>query len=849
MMKRFISVLLVLVTVMGLLPVMPANMTADAASEGIYTYDVIDGKATITKVDKSAAGKVTVPSKLGGYTVAAVGNSAFYGCSSMTEVILPTTVQSIGAYAFQNCSAMTAINIPNGVTGISWNAFYKCSSLKSMTLPASIKTIGNSAFAHCTSLQSINLPAGVADIQEGAFYNCSALASVSIPDSVRHIGHQAFFNTAYYNNPASWTSSGLLINNNAFICAKTTFSGDYAFKNGTTVIGDNAFYNCSGLTGIIIPASVDTVSSFAFYNCDSLKSVIIPDNITTISQEAFYDCDNLEKITIGKNVSVCGSNAFKECTNLKGVYISDLAAWCRIDFKNEVWESYYNKSNPLTMAKNLYLNNTLVKELVIPAGITEIKYNAFRGCESITSIVIPDSVKSIGDYSFAGCKNVTAVTIPKSVTSISTSAFSESGKPTIRGYKGSYAETFANTYGYPFVDITPTTTTTTTTTTTKKPTTTTTTTTKKPTTTTTTTTKKPTTTTTTTTKKPTTTTTTTTTTKKPTTTTTTTKKPTTTTITTTKPTTTTTRPVVPGTVNVERVAGGSRTQTAVAISKKAFRTTSTVILADGNGYADSLAGVPLAYALNAPILLVRNSRLDADTIAEIQRLGANKVIILGGELAINKDVVTALNRMGIDVERIAGKSRFDTAVEIAKRLEVITGKKPSEVFFAYSHNYADALSVGGVAAAKKAPILYIAANGVLSDGTKAYLQSSGAKTATILGGILAVSEAAEGNIGKAGPKTVNRVFGKSRYATCIEINKAFETVFGGVNICVATGTNFPDALAGGVFAAKNNAPLVLVPTKLTDVQTDYIDEVNPSNIYIFGGTGAVSAEIENDLKK
>jgi len=298
---------------------------------------------------------------------------------------------------------------------------------------------------------------------------------------------------------------------------------------------------------------------------------------------------------------------------------------------------------------------------------------------------------------------------------------------------------------------------------------------------------------------------------------------------------------------VKRIAGGSRTQTAVEISKEGFSSASTVILADGDGYADSLAGVPLAYALDAPILLVRNSKLDNDTIAEINRLGANKVIILGGKLAISDDVKTALENMGCTVERIAGASRFDTAVEIAKKLEEINGK-PSEVFFAYSHNYADALSVGGIAAVKEAPILYIAGNGVLSDGTKTYLQSSGANTAYILGGELAISNAAFDNIKAAGPSTVERVSGPSRYATCIAINEEFKSVLTGSAVCVATGTNFPDALAGGVFAAKNGAPLVLVPTALTNVQTDYISAKNPANIYIFGGTGAVSTEIENVLK-
>ncbi len=314
--------------------------------------------------------------------------------------------------------------------------------------------------------------------------------------------------------------------------------------------------------------------------------------------------------------------------------------------------------------------------------------------------------------------------------------------------------------------------------------------------------------------------------------------------TTTTPTTTATRPTRYN-PKVTRLAGGSRTETAVKISEASFTSAANIIIADGNNYADALAGGSLAYALNAPILLIRNNKLDAATLNEISRLNPQNIYILGGTLAISAEVANSL-RQTYNVTRIAGKSRFDTAVEIAKKLQSIKGA-PSEIFFAYSHNYPDALAISGIAAIKGCPVLYISADGKLADSSAAFVRSSGAKNATILGGTLAISPNAEGNIKNCGPTNVKRIAGTSRYDTCLEINKAYSSILTGNALCIATGMNYPDALAGGVFAAINRAPMVLVGTAVNQSQIDFIVNHCPSDIYIFGGTGAVPEHIVNSV--
>ena len=170
-------------------------------------------------------------------------------------------------------------------------------------------------------------------------------------------------------------------------------------KNGVTSIGDYAFRDCSNMTSVTIPKGVKSIGSRAFYNCSRLTSVTIPDSVTSI-----------------------GSYAFGACNNIKEVHITDIAAWCKISFWHETNSS--NPSNPFAYAYNLYLNGTLVADLVIPNSVTSIRPYAFYGCSSLTSVTIPNSVTSIGDRTFEGCSSLTSVTIPNSVTDIWERAFS-----------------------------------------------------------------------------------------------------------------------------------------------------------------------------------------------------------------------------------------------------------------------------------------------------------------------------------------------------------------------------------------------------------------------------------------
>lgn len=311
-----------------------------------------------------------------------------------------------------------------------------------------------------------------------------------------------------------------------------------------------------------------------------------------------------------------------------------------------------------------------------------------------------------------------------------------------------------------------------------------------------------------------------------------------------------TKPTDPKTPSSEiktiRISGSSRIETANKIAAKGWKTAKTVVLASANSFPDAMAGGPLAYALDAPILLTNNGALEDSLISEIKSLNAEEIVILGGDAAVSQDIETALAE-DYTVTRISGANRFETAVKIAKELLKTTNKDTFEnIFIASGNNFPDALTVSPAAAISSEPILfaYGSANAdlTLETTTAKYIKKIAPKNIAVIGG--------ENSIGNntivqlendCGVENVKRVAGQSRYDTAIEVYNEYKDIFSGNSVVISTGKNFPDALAGGSFAAKKSAPILIVDgTVNQDKINEIIKKSGAVNMYVLGGESAVS---------
>lgn len=279
-------------------------------------------------------------------------------------------------------------------------------------------------------------------------------------------------------------------------------------------------------------------------------------------------------------------------------------------------------------------------------------------------------------------------------------------------------------------------------------------------------------------------------------------------------------------VEIDRIAGTDRLTTALAISKSGWNTAHIIVLATASDFPDALAGGPLAYRENAPILLTRNDSLNVETKQEIKRLSAKKVLILGSESAVSKEVEVQLKQMNLAVERIGGQTRFETAALIAEKM------KSDKVVVANGLDFPDVLSVSSYAAKNGIPIL-LTRKDHLPEETQIALKN---KTSSyVIGNIGAVSE----RVLKDLPKPI-RLGGKDRYETGYVV--ATTLALGTNKAYIATGMNFPDALAGSVLAAKNDAPILLVrPAAIPEATNKQLFAY--SGFSIFGGTGAVTDRV------
>lgn len=389
-------------------------------------------------------------------TVTSIGDYAFDGFSKVTTVTFksPSKVTSIGNYAFRNCSALTGISLPSTITTIGSYTFSGCTGLKSVFVhsetAAAIPTLSSTSFNGITKSNVSVYTYAVAVLNAidskqywtdfGKYYfsgSCGTDLTFFYEKKAQTLSIQGDGTTmtdyASYSN-VPWYSLRTNILKISFSSSKITHLGNYAFygcSNATSItlassltsIGTSACQSCSSATSISIPSSVISIGKSAFQSCSKLTSITIPAKVDSIGQSAFSGCTVAETVTFNSAPDTVCQDAFYNVKCTKVQYNGPVEDWLKIGFHNKKLTTYV--SNPIWYSRNLYTKEngstlySLLKDLVIPAGITKVKDYCFPQDTTLKTVVFHGGVTSVGDWAFYGCKNVEYVIAQKYVYSAS----------------------------------------------------------------------------------------------------------------------------------------------------------------------------------------------------------------------------------------------------------------------------------------------------------------------------------------------------------------------------------------------------------------------------------------------
>lgn len=391
------------------------------------TYQSFDGTTAVVWGCNIGVTSLNIPSSVtynnNIYKVDRVSDNAFYNNSTLTDVILPNSVTIIGSNAFKDCTKITTVVLPEELTTLSSGAFSGCSSLQYFNkrvgdayispneLPSTLETIYVNTFYGCSSLQSIRIPSSITEIRGGAFQNCTILENVYVfCDTAPTLGDLVFSGTpddlkiyvpanskTNYENAINWSSYAIDAMPAYEFLTYTldtdnhtaTVSGYLPGIAGELVIPNKVYvYNNQSVPFDVVAIDDNDIDHGAFNNCTSLTKVTFPSTMQSIENYAFVSCYNLAEVD------------FSACTSLTNLGASAFA-----------FTALTSVSLPstLTEIKNAVFNGcSSLVSVDIPNGVKKIGVNAFRST-SLASLTLPASVGSIGQKAFELCNNLSII--------------------------------------------------------------------------------------------------------------------------------------------------------------------------------------------------------------------------------------------------------------------------------------------------------------------------------------------------------------------------------------------------------------------------------------------------------
>lgn len=400
-MKKIIAAILAFSIIGGAMPAYCRNLASSAAditisptetkayAGGIY-YDIYDTYAVITGFGDKLPANCVIEQNTLNVPIIRIEDDAFANCETLKSLTMPDTITEIGRQAFEGCVNLESVRFSNSLLKIDVSAFRNCESLREIDLPDYLTDIYMSAFRGCKSLESVKLPKTLETLESIVFEGCTSLESIYLPDSLQTIGAYMFSGCTSLreikvaeSNPSLFDIDGVLFTKEDDLIFLTCYPAgrddtEYIIPDSIIAIDPRAF-EYAKIQSVTIPESVKAVNSYAFYGCSELESLTIPADVEYIYANPALACDKMTAFHVDENnENYCDINGVlfrKDKTSL-------------IAFPSGKAERYTVPDFVESIGVNAFSRNNMLKSVTVPKSVTMIDEGAFGYCSSLETLKI-----------------------------------------------------------------------------------------------------------------------------------------------------------------------------------------------------------------------------------------------------------------------------------------------------------------------------------------------------------------------------------------------------------------------------------------------------------------------------